>query len=122
METQRRGSDGRQLFSAEFKREQVARVLRKEITFAELSRELGMDQSVVRRWQHLVDRGCRTAVAADEEVVPASESHRTARYAAAPAPRQRSRAHVARPDRLVRGAEHPVALHLARQTGPERLH
>ena len=66
METQRRGSDGRRLFGAEFKREQVARVLRKEITFAELSRELGIDQSVVRRWQHLVDRGSRTAVAADE--------------------------------------------------------
>jgi transposase len=73
METQRRGSDGRRLFSAEFKREQVARVLRKEITFAELSRELGIDQSVVRRWQHLVDRGSRTTVAADEDVVPASE-------------------------------------------------
>jgi transposase len=72
METQRRGSDGRWLFSAEFKREQVARVLRKELTFAELSREGGVDQSVVRRWQHLVDRGSRTAVAADEDV-PASE-------------------------------------------------
>jgi transposase len=32
-----------------------------------------MDQSVVRRWQHLVDRGSRTTVAADEDVVPASE-------------------------------------------------
>ena len=73
METQRRGSDGRRLFSAEFKREQVARVLRKEITFAELSRELGIDQSVVRRWQNLIDRGSRTAVAANEDVVPASE-------------------------------------------------
>jgi hypothetical protein len=64
MEAQRRGSDGRRLFSAEFKRDQVARVLRKEITFAELSRELGIDQSVVRRWQQLVDRGTRAAVAA----------------------------------------------------------
>jgi transposase len=73
MEAQRRGSDGRQLFSAEFKRDQVARVLRKEITFAELSRELGIDQSVVPRWQHLVDGGSRTAVAATEDVVPASE-------------------------------------------------
>jgi transposase len=73
METQRRGSDGRRLFSAEFKREQVARVLRKEVTFAELSRELGVDQCVVRRWQHLADRGSRAAVAANEDVGPASE-------------------------------------------------
>jgi hypothetical protein len=47
-------------------------VLRKEIRFAELSRELGIDQSVVRRWQHLVERGSRTAAAANEDVVPAS--------------------------------------------------
>ena len=73
METQRRGTDGRRLFSAEFKREQVGRVLRKEVTVAELSRELGVDQSVVRRWQHLAERGSRTAVGANEDVVPASE-------------------------------------------------
>lgn len=72
METQRRGTDGRRLFSAEFKRDQIARVVRKELTFAELSRELGIDQSVVRRWQHLADRGSRAAVAANEDVVPAS--------------------------------------------------
>lgn len=70
---QRRGSDGRRLFSAEFKREQIGRVVRKELTFAELSRELGIDQSVVRRWQHLAEGGSRTAVAANEAVVPASE-------------------------------------------------
>jgi transposase-like protein len=71
METHRRGSDGRRLFNAEFKREQVARVLRKELTFAELSRELGISLSVVRRWQLLVDRGSRAAVTANEDVVPA---------------------------------------------------
>jgi transposase len=70
---QRRGSDGRRLFTAEFKREQIGRVVRKELTFAELSRELGIDQSVVRRWQHLAEGGSRMAVAANEAVVPASE-------------------------------------------------
>ena len=70
---QRRGSDGRRLFNAEFKRDQIARVVRKELTFAELSRELGIDQSVVRRWQHLAEGGSRAAVAANEAVVPASE-------------------------------------------------
>jgi transposase len=73
METHRRGSDGRRLFTAEFKREQVARVLRKELTFAELSRELGISLSVVRRWQLLMDRGSRAAVTANEDVVPLSE-------------------------------------------------
>ena len=67
---QRRGSDGRRRFSAEFKRVQIGLVVRKELTFAELSRELGIDQSVVRRWQHLAEGGSRTAVAANETVVP----------------------------------------------------
>ena len=69
---QRRGSDGRRLFNAEFKRDQIARQSQ-ELTFAELSRELGIDQSVVRRWQHLAEGGSRAAVAANEAVVPASE-------------------------------------------------
>jgi transposase len=73
METHRRGSDGRRLFNAEFKREQLARVQRKELTVAELSRELGIHVSLVRRWQSLMDRGGKTAVTANEEVVPASE-------------------------------------------------
>ena len=73
METQRRGTDGRRIFSPEFKREQISRVLRKELTLAELSRELHVEQSVVRRWKHLAERGSTTAVAANEEVVPASE-------------------------------------------------
>jgi len=72
METPRRGSDGRRYFTPEFKREQVARVLRDELTFAELSRELSINQSVVRRWQQLVDVGSRVAVGANEAVVPAS--------------------------------------------------
>ncbi len=73
METHRRGSDGRRIFSAEFKREHIARVLRQELTAAELSRELGVEQSVIRRWKHLVERGGQAAVAADEDVVPSSE-------------------------------------------------
>ena len=72
-DTQRRGTDGRRIFSPEFKREQIGRVLRKELTLAELSRELRVEQSVVRRWKHLAERGSTTAVAANEEVVPASE-------------------------------------------------
>ena len=72
METHARASDGRRRFTAEFKREQLSRVIRGEVTLAELSREIDVSPSVVRRWKHLVDRGSQTAVAANEEVVPAS--------------------------------------------------
>ena len=66
-------SDGRRLFNADFKREQMARIAREELTLAELSRELAVEPSVVRRWKHLSERGSQTAVAANEDVVPASE-------------------------------------------------
>ena len=72
METHRRGSDGRRLFTASFKQEQLARVAREELTLAELARELAISPSVVRRWQQLSTNGSRAAVRADEDVVPAS--------------------------------------------------
>ena len=37
-----------------------------------MSHEIQIDQSVVRRWKHLIERGSTTA-AANEDVVPASE-------------------------------------------------
>ena len=67
-----RGADGRRLFTAEFKKEQIGRVLSGEITQAELCRELDVEVSVVRKWRRLVEQGSQTAVAANEEVVPAS--------------------------------------------------
>ena len=73
MENVPRGSDGRRLFSPEFKRDQVARLVRGEVTISELSRELGISRSVLQRWRHLVSQGGETAVAANEDVVPASE-------------------------------------------------
>jgi transposase len=73
METHRRGADGRRRFSAEFKRDQLGRLTRQEVTFAELSRELGIDQSVLRRWKHLSERGGATAVASNDDVVPAAD-------------------------------------------------
>ena len=73
MESVPRGSDGRRLFSPEFKREQVARLVRDEVTISELSRELGISRSVLQRWKQLIAQGGETAVAANEDVVPASE-------------------------------------------------
>jgi transposase len=57
-------TSGYRRYSAEFKREQVERVMRGEITAAELSRELGVARSLTK--------GGETAVASDDDVVPAS--------------------------------------------------
>lgn len=71
MERFRRAVNGKRLFTAEFKREQASRVLRGEVTVAELSRELEVSPSLVRRWRQLMEDGGQTAVAAGGEVVPA---------------------------------------------------
>jgi transposase-like protein len=46
-----RGADGRRLFTPEFKKQQIDRVLRGEITLSELTRELDVSPSVTRRWR-----------------------------------------------------------------------
>lgn len=68
-----RGSDGRRLFTAEFKRQQIGRVLGGEITHSELCRELDIKSSVVSKWRRLAEQGSQTAVSANEDVVPASQ-------------------------------------------------
>lgn len=73
MEPIARKSDGRRVFTPEFKREQIERVLRGELTLAELSRELQISRNLLARWKTLITTGAETAVAANEEVVPASE-------------------------------------------------
>jgi len=73
VESIRRRADGRRVFTAEFKQEQVARVERGELTQAELARELGVQAGLVRRWRFLATKGSATAVAAGETVVPASQ-------------------------------------------------
>ena len=73
METHRRGSDGRRIFTAQFKQEQIGRVARQDLTLSELARELAIAPSVVRRWLHLSTNGSAAAVSANEEVVPVSE-------------------------------------------------
>jgi transposase len=67
-----RKADGRRVFTVDFKRETVARIVSGEKTLAELSRELGISPSVLRNWMRLVERGGTTAMAAGEDVVPAS--------------------------------------------------
>lgn len=67
----RRGADGRRLFTTEFKRTQIARVLWGETTQAERVRELDVSPSVVRKWKRLFEHGSEVAVEANGNVVPA---------------------------------------------------
>src|SRR5882672_425650 len=68
----RRKADGRRVFSTEFKRTTVQRILTGEKTLAELSRELDISPSVIRNWKRYAEAGATTAVQASEDVVPAS--------------------------------------------------
>jgi transposase len=68
----RRKADGRRVFSTEFKRTTVQRILTGEKTLAELSRELDISPSVIRTWKRFAEAGATTAVQASEDVVPAS--------------------------------------------------
>jgi transposase len=70
MENVAKGSDGRRLFTAEFKREQVDRILKGEVTASELSRELGVARSLIQRWKHLATKGAEAAVGSNGDVVP----------------------------------------------------
>ena len=64
-------ADGRRIYSAEVKREQLARLERGELSASELSRELDVSRSLLQRWKHLAARATETAVGANEAVVPA---------------------------------------------------
>jgi len=66
-----RKADGRRVFTAAFKRDQIGRVVRGETTIAELSRELDVSRQLLQRWKQLATQGSEQAIAAGEEVVPA---------------------------------------------------
>ena len=51
MVTIARKSDGRRIFTEKFKREQIGRVLRGELSLAELSKKLGIARSLLHRWK-----------------------------------------------------------------------
>jgi transposase-like protein len=68
----RRKADGRRVFSTEFKRTTVQRILTGEKTLAELSREVDIAASVTRNWTRFAEAGATTAVQATGDVVPAS--------------------------------------------------
>lgn len=72
MDTIPRKADGRRIFSPEFKKEQVGRVQRGELSASELSRELGVQRTVVSRWLRLATEATATAVGTNERLVPES--------------------------------------------------
>ena len=73
METHRRKADGRRIFTAQFKQEQVARLSRQEVSPAELARELSVSPQLLRQWQRLSSEGSTAAVTANAAVVPLSD-------------------------------------------------
>lgn len=75
-----RKSDGRRIFTDEYKREQISRVLRGELTLAELSRKLGIARGLLQRWKRLMTQGAETAVAAHPSVVPVTELQAAAEH------------------------------------------
>ena len=85
-----RKADGRRVFTPEFKREQINRVMRGETTVAELSRELDVARPLLQRWKQLLTQGGERAIAADEDVVPVSRlraaEQRNSRAGAGPRP------------------------------------
>ncbi len=67
-----RKSDGRRIFTDEFKREQIERVWRGELTLAELSRKLGIARSLLQRWKRLNPQGAEVNGSPRGRVTPAS--------------------------------------------------
>ena len=67
-----RKADGRRIFTPEFKRETVQRILGGEKTIAELTRELDISPTVIRNWKRRYETGAATAVRADEDGCSAS--------------------------------------------------
>src|SRR5262249_33081740 len=61
------------VFSTEFKRTTVQRILTGEKTLAELSRELDISPGVIRNWKRFAEAGATNAVPASGGVVPASQ-------------------------------------------------
>jgi len=50
----------------------VQQIVKGEKTLAAVSRDLDIQPTVIRQWKRRVEAGAATAVAADEDVVPAS--------------------------------------------------
>jgi len=72
MKTIARKSDGRRIFTEVFKREQIDRLLRGEVTVAELSRKLGIARSLLQRWKRHTRQDGSQGPVTKERSTPAS--------------------------------------------------
>jgi transposase-like protein len=77
MATIARKSDGRRIFTDEYKRAQIDRVWRGELTLAQLSRKLGIARSLLQRWKRFIPPRLEVAGAGKGRVIPASEVRAT---------------------------------------------
>jgi len=68
-----RKSDGRRIFTDKFKREQIGRVSRGELTLAELARKLGIARSLLQRWKRAMLQGGAITNPTRGGATPASE-------------------------------------------------
>jgi transposase-like protein len=68
-----RKSDGRRIFTDKFKREQIGRVSRGELTLAELGRKLGIARSLLQRWKRAMRQGDAITNPTRGRETPASE-------------------------------------------------
>jgi len=71
----RRKSDGRRIFTDDFKRKQIDRVRRGELTLAELSRKLGIAPSLLHRWKRLMHQETGLPSGSRARATSASDSH-----------------------------------------------
>ena len=72
-----RKSDGRRIFTDEFKRKQIDHVWRGDITIAELSRKLGIARSLLQRWKRLMPQGAASVLPPRGRVATAGELRAT---------------------------------------------
>lgn len=68
-----RKADGRRIFTEQFKQRQITRVLRGELTLAELSRKLGIARSLLQRWKRAVLFDSDGTRVVDGRATPASK-------------------------------------------------
>ena len=74
-----RKSDGRRIFTAAFRRRQIERLRAGQLTLAQLSRKLGIAESLLRRWKRSVLEETEIALAPGVRTTSPSEM-RAARH------------------------------------------
>jgi len=72
MVTIARKSDGRRIFTDDFKRRQIDRIWRGELTLSALGRKLGIARSLLHRWKRVMPSAAAPGGRAQRHVTPTS--------------------------------------------------